>query len=144
MLPPARRIRGRGGGFWGRPLAGDQDLAAFIAANIRSVWTLEQLLALYRAPERVWTTDDLVRELRSTASIVEANGEIFLRAGLIAPQEGGGVRFAPASPALARLCADLDALYRERPVSVINAIANPVDRLQALADAFKLKKRDGE
>ena len=40
---------------------------------------------------------------------------------------------------LARLCDSLEEAYRERPVSVINTIVSPTDRMQSFADAFRLK-----
>ena len=46
---------------------------------------------------------------------------------------------APASPVLAGLCDQVADAYAERPVSVINAIVSPPDKLQGLADAFRIR-----
>jgi hypothetical protein len=105
------------------------------------VWALELILLLRRDPARCWSAPELVRELRASASLVADNLHHFLTTGLIAPEEGC-YRYAPASPILDGLCADLEAAYRERPVAMINMIARPTDSLQSLADAFKFKGGD--
>src|SRR5689334_24274546 len=47
--------------------------------------------------------------------------------------------YCPASLLLAALCDQLDEAYRERPVKVINAIVSPPEKLQTLADAFRIR-----
>jgi hypothetical protein len=124
---------------FGELLAEQQDLQAFIRDAIRSVWALELLLIMKREPERLWTPEDLVRELRASGPLVADNLAIFESIGLVLPQDSA-YRYAPASPVLADLCDRLESLYRQKPVSVINAIAGSArDRLQTLADAFKLR-----
>ncbi|HEX2559263.1 MarR family transcriptional regulator [Phenylobacterium sp.] len=118
----------------------DPDLLTFIREHIRSVWALELLLLLKRNPERRWTPDELVRELRASASLITNNLDALQRAGLIALDEDGRCRYAPAGPVLDRLCNELEAAYRERPVALINVIASPPDKLQSLADAFRIRK----
>ncbi|MET0294303.1 MAG: hypothetical protein ABW042_04745 [Phenylobacterium sp.] len=115
-------------------------LLTFVREHIRSVWALELLLLLRRAPERNWTPDDLVRELRASGPLVSANLQALQNAGLIACDEAGRCRYAPAAEVLDRLCAELEAAYRERPVALINVIASPPDKLQSLADAFRIRK----
>ncbi|HEY9217309.1 MAG TPA: hypothetical protein VIO94_04620 [Phenylobacterium sp.] len=118
----------------------DPDLLTFIREHIRSVWALELLLLLRRQPDRAWTQDDLVRELRASATLIASNLEALERAALIVREEDGRCRYAPAAPALARLCDELELAYRERPVALINVIASPADKLQSLADAFRIRK----
>jgi hypothetical protein len=106
---------------------------------VRSVWALELLLILKRDPARRWTREELVRELRASDALVRDNLEIFESIGLALPEDGR-YRYAPASPVLAALCDRLETVYRQKPVSVINAIAGSAkDRLQSLANAFKLR-----
>jgi hypothetical protein len=119
-------------------LATEPDLVSFTGQHVRSVWALELLLLLRRDPGRSWSPTDLVRELRASTGLVADNLQRFVTSGLVAP-EGGGFRYAPASPVLDRLCLELEAAYRERPVAIINLIAKPPDPLQSLADAFKFK-----
>ena len=122
-------------------LATDSDLITFVREHVRSVWAVELLLLLRRDPERCWSPPDLVSELRASTSLVADNLQRFETSGLIAPEDGC-FRYAPASPVLEALCAQLESAYRERPVQVINMIARPVDPLQSLADAFKFKGGD--
>lgn len=115
------------------------DLHSFIRDHVRSVWALELLLLLRRQPDRVWTAEALLGELRASTAIVAAALGQFERGGLVLADDGGAYRYAPASDILRDLCDGLEEIYRERPVAVINAIASPAERLQGLADAFKFK-----
>jgi hypothetical protein len=119
-------------------LATDSDLVGFVREHVRSVWALELLLLLRRDPARCWPPADLVRELRASTSLVNDNLQRFETSGLVAP-EADCYRYAPASPMLDALCGELEAAYRERPVTVINMIAKPTDPLQSLANAFKFR-----
>lgn len=51
-------------------------------------------------------------------------------------------RFAPKSPELAQLVAELSQMDRERPVTLIKMIYDRTRDIQAFADAFKLKKEN--
>jgi hypothetical protein len=120
-------------------LPSNQDLLDFIRSTIKSVWALEMLLALRRHGDRAWTVEQLVAELRASNPLVADNLAVFETAGLVL-KEDGSFRYAPASPWLESLCSDLEAAYRERPVTVINAIVSPEgDKLRTLANAFRLK-----
>ena len=120
--------------------AADDQLLEFIRAHIKSVWALEILLLLRRDAGRAWSEEEVVRELRAARGLVSTNLAILERMGLAISDEGArAFRFAPANQLLGELCAQLAAAYRERPVSIINIIAAPEDRLQQLADAFRFK-----
>lgn len=122
------------------PQFSDSELLDFIRGSIRSVWALELLLLLRRQADRAWSTDDLAMELRANTPLVADVLKTFETAGLVRSPEPGSYTYAPASPALERYCRQLDDAYRERPVSVINAIVSaPNDKLQSFADAFRLK-----
>lgn len=117
------------------------ELERFVRRHIRSVWAVELLILMRRDPARSWTAAELVSELRASMGLVADNLQSFLASGL-AVAEGDGFRYAPATPALAAFCDQLELAYRERPVAVINMIARPADPLQSLADAFKFKGGD--
>ena len=117
---------------------GEQELLGFIRAAVRSVWALELLLAMRRSPDRRWTVDALVQELRGSTMVVREALDGFVSAGLVT-SDGGGFSYAPASPVLAEFAETLEQTYRERPVWVVNAIASRRDKLQSFADAFRLK-----
>jgi len=123
----------------GRGVATETDLVDFVRQHIRSVWALELLLKLREDPARCWSPAELVQELRASQMLVGDNLGRLERSGLIVPEDQGCFRYAPASPILQKLCDDLEAAYRERPVSVINMIARPAGSLQSLADAFKIR-----
>lgn len=117
----------------------EQDLFGFIREQLRSVWALELLLLMRRRSDHAWTPDELVRELRASHTLVADNLTTFERAGLVRAGEDERFTFAPVSPVLADLCEELAAAYAERPVTVINAIVSPPDKLQGLADAFRIR-----
>ena len=100
----------------------EDDLVAFIATSIGSIWALELLLLLRRDPGRSWDAESLVRELRSSPTIIsEALGRLQ-RVGLTAQDRSGTCRYDAASPRLDRLASELEKVYAARPTTVINAI----------------------
>ncbi len=117
------------------------ELLDFVRTSIRSVWTLELLLFLWRSSNSRWTAAQLVQELRASDGIVNEGLASLQAAGLVMSEAGGTFRYAPASSHLDRLVGQLAQLYRERPTTVTKAIfSSPNDRLHTFADAFKLKK----
>jgi hypothetical protein len=120
----------------------DQDLFGFIREQLRSVWALELLLLMRRRADRSWSPQELVDELRASTPLVSDNLAVFERGGLVVRNEDGRFTYSPAAPLLRSLCDQLDEVYRERPVTVINAIVSPPDKLQTLADAFRIRGGD--
>jgi len=119
------------------------DLMQFVGTSIKSVWTLELLLYLWRSAGRACSTSELVRELRASDSIVSDGLAALQIAGLVSPEGNDSVRYAPVSATFDHLVQQLAQLYRERPVMVTNAIfAGPDGRIHNFADAFRLKKED--
>ena len=116
------------------------DLQTFIGGSIRSVWALELLLLLKRNPERAWTTEGLVAEMRASAPSVEQVLSSFEASGLTQREQNGDHRYAPAAPPLASLADELEDAYKLRPGLVVKAILSaPNDKLQSFADAFRLR-----
>lgn len=115
------------------------DLLAFIRHNLTSVWALELLLLLRAEPDRRWPPGALVAELRASEPLVTGIVEHLTRTGLVSVDADGAARYAPAGSAISALCEQLEAAYRQRPVAVIGAISAPADKLQALADAFRIR-----
>lgn len=125
-------------------MAADPELTDFVREHFRSVWAVELLLVMKRDGERCWPPPDLVRELRASAGLVNDNLQRFHRTGLVVSDEAGCWCYRPASPVLGELCDRLEGAYRERPVTIVNIIAQPRNPLQSLADAFKFRREDGE
>lgn len=100
----------------------DHALVSFVRASLPSIWALEILLLLRsRAGEHV-SNDFIVREMRATPSLVSEALSRLASAGLVQRLENDDAYFAPSSPELAVMCAELDAVNRERPVALRNVI----------------------
>ena len=100
---------------------------------------ISSLQAIHRLSRN---NSDLATRLQRLSSGLKINAGKDAPAGLIASEQGA-YTFAPASPALQELCALLELEYRERPVTVVDAIVStPNDRLKNFADAFRFKEKD--
>lgn len=110
----------------------------FVREHIRSVWGLELLLLLRADPDRCWQQEDLVRELRASQMVVGENLRKLEESSLVVLDDSGCWRYRPGPGILDDLCSQLQAAYRERPVTIVNMIARP-DPVQSLADAFKFR-----
>jgi hypothetical protein len=118
----------------------DDDFVAFLRGSIRSVWNVELLMVLARDPEREWTPDDLVRELRASDYIVRDGLKLLQSSGLVGATSATTFAYLPASEDFRRLVEELGQQYRERPQTLASAIFAPEDKLRTLANAFRLKK----
>lgn len=115
-------------------------LADFIRGAFPSVWTLELLVLLKSEPGRAWTRQELVDKLRGSDPIVVQGVAALLAGGLVASEEGGAVRYAPASPDIERLVEEAARQYAKRPDAVRRIIVFAGQTgLQAFSDAFKLR-----
>ncbi len=143
LSPPIVRLSEISGNLGGRGrVTADRDVFQFIREHLRSVWALELLLRLKHDPGRCWSADDLVGDLRASHTLVRDNLTALEAAGLVVEDDRGCFRYQPAAAALAKVCDDLEAAYRKKPVTVIRWISAPTERLQSLADAFKFKGKD--
>jgi hypothetical protein len=118
----------------------EDGLFAFIRTSIRSIWNVELLLCLGRSPERWWSPDDLVRELRASQSIVAEGLGVLETAGLATSDARGFYRYAPATKEFDRLTQELARLHDERPLTVTEVMFSSDDKLRKFADAFRLTK----
>jgi hypothetical protein len=120
----------------------DPGFLGLVRQHIRSVWSLELLLLLRSRPSETWRPEALVRELRASSPLV-AGCLAELQGSGLAATDGGGWRFAPASPELERFCDQLAEAYQTRPVALIHMIAAP-SQVQNLANAFRFKGGDDQ
>ncbi|HYF55552.1 MAG TPA: hypothetical protein VEA41_14950 [Salinarimonas sp.] len=119
----------------------ETELQDFIQSTFRSVWALELLLFLKRHGESAWTTADLVREMRGSEPVVTQSVATLQAAGLVVQDAEGRFLFAPASPGLRDLADAAEKAYTEKPTAVRRLVlTGPSDKLQTLADAFRLRK----
>ena len=84
-------------------MADDGDLAAFVREHVRSVWAVELLLLLKRAPDRAWPPEALTAELRALAEqlmVREAAPSIVAAPGQDLPRYAADLLARFANPAL--------------------------------------------
>lgn len=113
----------------------------FLRNTIRSIWDLELLLLLRAYRARLWTVDDLVRELRASVLIVADALGSLQKAGLVSKSGNETYQFWPISPELDQLVAEVAAIYASAPAAVTEAILSaPSANIRIFADAFKIKK----
>ncbi|NJO34382.1 MAG: hypothetical protein HC869_15890 [Rhodospirillales bacterium] len=118
-----------------------EQLRRFIQTNVRTIWALEVLLLLCRNQGRLWSPDELNRELRGSVGLVRDVLSGFQHAGLVKRDAEDRFQWAPSTAELRQLSQDLVSIYSTRPFSVIKAITEAqTERIQTLADAFKIKK----
>ena len=119
------------------------DVAQLIESHIDSVEKLEILLLLRGERDRVWTSDQVSRELRRNPSSVSRGLSQLAGRGLLAGSMREGYCFDPPDPALESQVDRLADTYATRRVSVIQLIvANPMDSVTTFADAFRLRRKD--
>lgn len=117
----------------------EEDVCTFVQQAIGSVWALELLLLLRRDRNRAWRDGELVRELRSSDTVVRGALAQLANAGL-AQQAGEGWRYAAATPILEQATTALEKLYAAKPSLVIKSLLSaPNERLHIFSDAFKFK-----
>jgi hypothetical protein len=114
----------------------NSELSDFIRASFGSVWTLEVLLVLMKAPERAWSRRELVEHLRSSEAIVVEATHRLAASGLANRQADGVTHYAPCSPDLDRLAKTLQAEYARAPIAVRRTIvsARSADPASTAAD----------
>lgn len=121
----------------------NQELAGFIKATFRSIWSLELLLLLKTQPDRRWSRAEIVSSLRGSESVVTQSVGSLVAAGLVAVEEDGETRYCylPASADIGRLAEATQKLYAKRPDAVRRLIVMSANEgLTAFADAFRLRK----
>ena len=113
----------------------------FLRDAVRSVWELELLLLFHRQRTRLWTSDELVRDLRASVLIVGDSLDALQKAGLVNKNASDQYQYWPVSPEFDQLVDDVAAAYASSPVSVTEAILSaPSSSIRIFADAFKIKK----
>ncbi|HLI21753.1 MAG TPA: hypothetical protein VKV32_11575 [Stellaceae bacterium] len=113
----------------------------FLRGSIRSVWDLELLLLFQKHRARLWTVDELVRDLRASVLIVGDALDALQKAGLVAKNANDQYQYWPISPELDQTVEAVAAAYASSPVAVTQAILSaPSSSVRIFADAFKIKK----
>ena len=117
----------------------EEEIYAFVRDSIGSVWALELLLLLRRADDRIWSSAELVRELRSSDTAVTDCLTKLVDLGIVSSAEAG-YRYQPSSSKVAHSVDELQKLYAAKPISVMKAIMTaPNEKLRIFSNAFRLK-----
>ena len=119
----------------------EDDVLTFAASSMSSLWSLELLLFLKKDARQARTPSELIRDLRSSQTVVDDVLVALRERGLVKESEPGRWRYQPATPQLDAIVAGLEDLYAVKPAAVIKAIVTAPDRkLRLLSDAFKIKE----
>jgi hypothetical protein len=122
-------------------LPSDSSFREMVEGCLDSVWSLELLLLIFNQPARIWTTSELVKELRSSDLAVAQSVQSLGNAGLLISEKDGNVRYAAASADLDVFVAKLDHEYRTRPTQIrLMIVGRPNAKLTAFSDAFLLRR----
>jgi hypothetical protein len=122
-------------------MPGKQEVTSFIRSSFRSVWSLELLCFLRKHQDRSWTRDRLVTSLRASELVVDQSIALLAGAGLVVVEDGGAVRYQPASAGLDALVMAVEELYATSPDKVRRIIMSSVSGgISAFADAFRVRR----
>lgn len=119
-----------------------QEISAFIRSSFRSVWSLELMCILRKAPDRSWSQAELVAAMRSSELVVQQSVDLLLTAGLVVIDAAGSVRFQPANEATERMAAAAELMYTQRPDAVRRMIVAPTSSASLFADAFRIRREE--
>ncbi|MBP2231715.1 hypothetical protein J2847_005034 [Azospirillum agricola] len=100
-------------------------------------------MLLRRDPNRVWSRDELIRELRGSELVVQEALDAFLAAALVTSGSAGSHQYRPAVPVLDQWVEEIERAYAQRPSAVIREIfAAPGNKVQIFADSFRFRSND--
>ena len=119
------------------------DVRRLIVQHIHSVEQLEVLLVFAAAPGRDFGSDDVARELVTSADSVAARIADLAQRGFLRPAGGGRFRYDDGDRQRVAAVSALAETYARRRVSVISLIfSKPSENIVTFADAFRLRKDD--
>lgn len=115
-------------------------LRRFLAGRVDSLEQLEVLLYLHRQYPASAALPAVAAAVGTSDAALARALQALLDQGLVG-KDGERWRFAPADEALRARVAELAKVYGTRRLDVVNAVsAKALARVQALADAFSLRK----
>lgn len=119
------------------------DALSLLRTSFRSVWALELLMLLRRDLNRIWSRDELIRELRASELVVQESLDSFLGAALVMSENAGRYQYRPAVAVLDQWVEEIERAYAQRPSAVIREIfAAPGNKVQIFADSFRFRSND--
>jgi hypothetical protein len=116
-------------------------LTDFLFAHIDSVHTLDVLLLLWEAPERIWKSADVHDRIKSSLAAVKSSLHILVISGLVKQASPDEFCYSPSSAELAVNTTELLKNYSERSAAVIEIIySKPTRGARDHADAPNREK----
>lgn len=98
-------------------------------------------MLLHTQPDRLWTTPEIVAELRSSELVVTQSLQGLMNAGLVIGESDGRVRYASASADLTAFVERLAYEYRTHLGQIRRMIVSrPSSKLMSFSDAFLIRK----
>jgi len=120
-----------------------QSLLEFIQSCVPTFQAAEVLLFFASHPDRDFSVEEVVAQMRPTVITVPAVKEytaLFATQDLVTDAHGR-FRYGPLSAAHEHAIGELARAYDERPVTLIRVIYGVADsKIQSFADSFKLQE----
>lgn len=120
-----------------------QEVKRFIIEHINSVFQLEVLLLLHGQKEKMWSNEDVDRELGIGLEEAKAQLDDLHSRGLLMLDKSvhSLYHYNPVSEKLDQAVNGLAKAYNERRVNVLSSIfSKPVDKVRLFAEAFRIRK----
>ena len=119
------------------------DALNFLRSSVKSISSLELLLLMKRDAGRAWSSDELIKELRSSDVVVGDALAQFQQTGLVAVEPDGGYRYRPVAAVLDQWAGEVETAYRQKPSAVIKLIfSSPDSKVQIFADSFLFRGKE--
>lgn len=118
---------------------------ALIDAYVTTMTHVEVLLFLRREETRAWQARELPESVTggSEPAARRCLDELLAARLLVGGEAGEGYRYAPASDDLRAATDELDAMYNQRPVTLVRALySRPATAVRSFADAFRLRREE--
>lgn len=116
------------------------DARQFLLRNIDSVAQWEGLLWLRGHSDAAWDADAVARHLYISEAETGALLSVLADRHILAVEDGGLYRYKPETPETDALIAQCAELYRQYLIPVTKIIHSKPKRVQAFADAFRIRK----
>jgi hypothetical protein len=111
----------------------------FISHHIDSLGNLEALLLFKRSPEKIWSAESMSRELRVELSWSVKQMEWLKSKSFIREVSANCFQYNEMNENAARIT-ELELVYAEKRITVINLISERFIRLREFASAFVIRK----
>jgi hypothetical protein len=131
-------------------LAAESDLADVVRRDVDehvdNLDSLEVVMLVFREQARTWTPDQVATALRISARVARRELDRMRGRGTARTVgDDSSYQFDVSDPDKAAAVARIASMYGTRRIELINYVASQtLKRIQSIADAFKLRKEQGE